>query len=304
MPTPQTLSGIIAPVATPFDATGEELDLTAFAANIRGHLAAGLDGIVVAGSTGEATLLSEIERATLFECARTVVPGDRWLIAGVGAESTKLTVERARAAAARGADAVLVVAPHYYPESITTSALLAHYTRIADESPIPVMLYSIPKYMHFALPASVVGQLATHPNIIGMKDSAGNAGGLAGFLAAQSPTFSVLTGNGSTLHAAVTAGVRGGILAVALIAPALCLSLFESARSGRDAEAAAAQSLLIPLGRDIVAAFGVPGVKAALDVIGLTGGRVRSPLQPLRGADCQRVADLVETALARSAVPA
>jgi 4-hydroxy-2-oxoglutarate aldolase len=257
---------------------------------------------VVAGSTGEATLLSEIERATLFECARTVVPGDRWLIAGVGAESTKLTVERARAAAARGADAVLVVAPHYYPESITTNALLAHYTRIADESPIPVMLYSIPKYMHFALPASVVGQ--RHPSEHHRIRTVRDAAGLAGFLAAQSPTFAVLTGNGSTLHAAVTAGARGGILAVALIAPALCLSLFESARSGRDAEAASAQSLLIPLGRDLVAAFGVPGVKAALYVIGLTGGRVRSPLQPLRGADCQRVADLVETALARSAVPA
>jgi 4-hydroxy-2-oxoglutarate aldolase len=304
MPTPDTVGGIIAPVATPFDASGDAPDLAAFAANIRGHLAAGLDGIVVAGSTGEAALLSESERATLFECARSVVPGDRWLIAGVGAESTKLTVERARAAATRGADAVLVVAPHYYPESTKPDALIAHYTRIADESPIPVMLYSIPKYMHFALPAQVVYQLAEHRNIIGMKDSAGDVAGLTGYLAAQSPTFSVLTGNGSTFHAAVTAGVRGGILAVALIAPTLCLTVFEAARNGRDADAAAAQALLLPLGRDVVGALGVPGVKAALDVIGLNGGRVRSPLQPLRGADYQRVVEVVETALARSAVPA
>ncbi len=304
MPISDTIGGIIAPVATLFDASGDGLDLAAFAANIRGHLAAGLDGIVVAGSTGEAALLGEAERATLVECARNVVPSDRWLIAGVGAESTKLTIERARAAATRGADAVLVVAPHYYPESAKPEALVAHYKRVADESPVPVMLYNIPKYMHFALPSAVVYQLAEHRNIVGMKDSAGDAAGLEGYLAAQSPTFSVLTGNGSTFHAALSAGVRGGILAVALIAPTLCLTVLEAVRNGRDADAEAAQALLIPLGRDVVAAFGVPGVKAALDVIGLTGGRVRSPLQPLRGADYQRVADIVETALARSAVPA
>jgi dihydrodipicolinate synthase/N-acetylneuraminate lyase len=166
------------------------------------------------------------------------------------------------------------------------------------------MLYSIPKYMHFALPAPVVGELATHQNIIGMKDSAGDAAGLAGYLAAQSPTFAVLTGNGSTLHAAINAGARGGILAVALIAPSLCLALLDAARNGREADAAAAQALLVPLGRDVVAAYGVAGVKAALDVIGLNGGRVRSPLQPLKGADYHRVAELVETALARSPVPA
>jgi 4-hydroxy-2-oxoglutarate aldolase len=291
-------------VATPFDASGEALDLAAFAANIRGHLAAGLDGIVVAGSTGEAALLTEGERATLFECARTAVPGDRWLIAGVGGESTKVTIERARMAATRGADAVIVVAPHYYPESAKADALLAHYRRIADESPVPVMLYSIPKYMHFAIPAPVVSELATHQNIIGMKDSAGDAAGLAGYLAAQSPSFSVLTGNGSTLHAALTAGARGGILAVALFAPSLCLALYEAARNGREAEAAAAQALLVPLGRDVVGAFGVPGVKAALDVIGLNGGRVRSPLQPLQRADHHRIVELVEAVLARSAVAA
>jgi 4-hydroxy-2-oxoglutarate aldolase len=292
------------PVVTTFDATGDALDISAFVANIRAHIAAGLDGIVVAGSTGEAALLGESERATLVERARAVVPGDRWLIVGVGAESTKLSIERARAAATRGADAVLVVAPHYYPESTTPAALLGHYTRIADESPVPVLLYSIPKYMHFALPTSVVSKLAEHPNVVGMKDSSGDLAGLAGYLAAQSPTFSVLTGNGSTIHASLTAGARGGILAVAVFAPALVLALVEAARAGRDADAAIAQSALVPLGRDVIAAYGVPGVKAALDVIGLAGGRVRSPLRPLDAPDYRRVAELVEAAMARSPVPA
>jgi dihydrodipicolinate synthase/N-acetylneuraminate lyase len=114
----------------------------------------------------------------------------------------------------------------------------------------------------------------------------------------------VLTGNGSTLHAALTAGARGGILAVAVFAPALVLALVEAVRAGRDADAAIAQSTLVPLGRDVIGAYGVPGVKAALDVIGLAGGRVRSPLRPLDAADYRRVAELVEAAMARSPVPA
>jgi 4-hydroxy-2-oxoglutarate aldolase len=234
----------------------------------------------------------------MLETARAAIPRDRLLIAGIGAESTSLTIERAKRAGAIGVDAVLVVAPHYYPQSATPDALVQHYARIADASPVPVLLYNIPQYMHYNLPPAVVQQLAQHANIIGMKDSSGDLTVLGGYLKAQSPKFSVLTGNASTFHAALTAGVRGGILAVAVFVPGLVLALFEAARAGRSNDAAAIQAQLIPLGREIVAAHGPAGVKAATDAVGLTGGSPRSPLLPLDRATRERIAQLVQAAAA------
>ncbi len=296
------LRGVLAPVVTPFDASGDVLDLSAFVANVRAHLTAGCTGVVVTGSSGEAALLDDTERVTLIRAARTVVGRDRWLIAGIGAESTRSTIERAHAAAGAGADAVLVVGPHYYPQSGTPVALRSHYTRIAEASPVPVLLYNIPKYMHYALPPAVVHELARHPNVIGMKDSSGDAALLAAYLECQGDTFTVLTGHGGTVDAAAAAGVRGAILAVSLFAAALTHALWEAARAGRVSEAHTLQARLLPLARDIVGTLGVAGVKAALELVGLAGGPVRAPLQALTTDERAHVARLMRTALAADPV--
>jgi 4-hydroxy-2-oxoglutarate aldolase len=199
------LSGILSPVVSTFRDT-DVLDLDAFAANSRAHLAAGVHGVVVAGSTGEAALLDEDERERLVAMARAVVPDDRWLLAGTGAESTRACVRRCRAAAAQGADAVLVVAPHYYTAAMTPAALREYFRRVADESPLPVVLYNIPKYTHFTLSPELVAELAGHQNIVGIKDSSGDLALLGGYLAAQSAGFSVLTGNAGIVHEALRAG--------------------------------------------------------------------------------------------------
>jgi 4-hydroxy-2-oxoglutarate aldolase len=289
----KALGGIIGPLATTFGPSGDALDLSAYTANIRAYLRAGLAGVLVAGSTGEAPLLSEDERAAIEEAAREVVPPDRWLLSGVGAESTRLTVDRARGAASRGVDAVLVVAPHYYPEVATPDALLRHYLQVADASPIPVLLYNIPKYVRFSLPPAVVHRLAEHPNVLGMKDSAGDPAMLVAYLEAQSSKFTVLTGHGGTLQAALAAGARGGILAIALIAPSRVLALVDAVGAGRTTESAEIQAQLLPLARDIVGALGPAGIKAALDAAGFVGGPVRSPLRPLDTAVRRRVDDLI-----------
>lgn len=291
------LKGVLGPVVTTFDRKTGELDRRQFESNIRAHLGAGLYGVVVGGSTGEAALLDEAERAALVEVARAVVPEEQRLIVGTGAESTRTALRYARLAADRGADAVLVVAPHYYgAKAMTAAALRAHYTAIADGSPVPVMLYNIPKYMHFALPPQLVEDLATHENIVGIKDSSGDLELLRGYLAAQSETFAVLTGNGSTLKRALEMGARGGILAVALIAPALALDVY----SGVNAEQA--QEPLGLLSGRIVGDMGVPGVKAALDQIGLAGGPVRPPLTPVSTADAAQIGELLRVAeLSRAA---
>jgi 4-hydroxy-2-oxoglutarate aldolase len=285
------LAGILAPVVTTFDER-DELARAPFSANIRAHLAAGLAGVVVAGSTGEAALLDDEERRALVVWAREDVPGDRWLIVGVGSESTRQSVRRTKEAAERGADAVLVVAPHYYGSAMTPPALRAHYARVADASPVPVVLYNIPKYMHFALAPELVAELAEHGNIVGVKDSSGDAALLAGYLGAQSHAFSVLTGSAGGLAAALAAGARGGVLAVSLFAPELALEVLRDGGMGEGA----AQSALVPLAREIVGTLGVPGVKAALDLSGLHGGPVRPPLLPLADPERRRVAGLLRGA--------
>lgn len=284
------LHGILAPVVSTFRAGNEELDLDAFAFNARAHLSAGLSGLVVAGSTGEAALLDAGERAALVETARAAVPKEKLLIVGTGAESTRTCLSQTRDAASRGADAVLVVAPHYYGPAMTAEALRQHYRRVADESPVPVILYSIPKYMHFPLPPALVNELAAHENVIGIKDSSGQRELIAGYLEAQSDTFTVLTGNAQQFHHSLSAGARGGILAVALFAPAVSLEIYNSVAAGNDAAATAAQARMHPLGAKIVGELGVAGVKAAMDQVGLCGGPVRLPLQPL-GAEQRRAVD-------------
>lgn len=284
------LQGIFAPVVSTFHAGSEDLDLDGFAANVRSHVAEGLGGVVVAGSTGEAALLSEAERGALVATAREHTPAGKLVIAGCGGESTRQTVARSKQAKDNGADAVLVVAPHYYANAMTEEILRAHYRRVADESPLPVILYNIPKYMHFALSAELVAELAQHGNIVGIKDSSGVLDMLKGFLKAQSPTFSVLTGSGSGLQAGLEAGARGGILAVSLFAGGFALEVFEGVRAGDAARAGAAQARLKPMADVIVAKLGVPGVKAAMDQVGKVGGVPRMPLLPLGDAGRAEVA--------------
>jgi 4-hydroxy-2-oxoglutarate aldolase len=274
------LRGVLGPVVTPFDAKGD-VDAAAFAANLRAHLAAGLHGIVVAGSTGEAALLDEGERMRLVEVARRELEAGRPLLVGTGGESTRGVIARNRAVAERGADAVLVVAPHYYTGAMTNDALREHYTRIADASPVPVLIYTIPKYMHFAVPPELVGELARHENIVGMKDSSGDADLFTRYLESKSDSFRVLTGSAGLLEEALRMGADGAILAAALFAPRIALDVVAAVRDGDAARSDATQARLAPLGARIVGAMGVPGVKAALDAVGLRGGEPRPPLQPL-----------------------
>jgi 4-hydroxy-2-oxoglutarate aldolase len=288
--------GVMGPLVTPFHAD-ESLDTAGFEANIRAHLAAGLDGVLVAGSTGEAALLDEAERRSLVAAARRIVPSDRTLLAGTGAESTRQCITRCREAAAEGADGVLVVAPHYYSNAMSAQAVEAHYRRVADESPVPVLLYNIPKYMHFRLEPDLIASLSQHENIRGMKDSAGDMSIFARYVESNSDTFDVLTGHGGTFATALSLGARGGILAVALFAGELAVDVWNAHRQGRPQDAEAAQKPLIPMAAEIVARMGVPGVKAAMDRIGLIGGHVRLPLLPLAAADAAQLDGLLGLAV-------
>jgi 4-hydroxy-2-oxoglutarate aldolase len=289
------LRGVFGPVTTPFGGDGE-LDRGAFEHNVAAHMRQGLQGVVVTGSTGEAALLDERERQQLVEWARPRLAGGKVLIAGVGAESTRTTIRNAAGAAERGADAVLVVAPHYFGSAMTEGALRAHYLRVADESPAPVVLYNIPKYMHFQLSNALVQELSRHENVIGIKDSSGDRDSFAGYLESSSDSFAVLTGNGQFWKTALQLGARGGILAVALFVPELTLAVEAAVARNDSATADELQNRLTPLAKTIVGELGVAGVKAAEDLAGLRGGAPRSPLMPLGREDMERVRALMRDA--------
>ncbi len=276
MPT-TPLGGLMVPAVSTFDANGE-LDRAAFLANLDAHLSFGMDGVLVAGSSGESALLDDTDRRQLLSWARERVPHDKWMLAGIGSESTRQTISRAHDAKAAGADAVLFVSPHYYLKRMTQAALTAHFRAVADASPLPVMLYNIPVYAHVVMSPEFVHEMAQHENVIGMKDSAGNLPVLAEYLGAQSENFRVLTGSGATVVPALSLGVKGAILAIALYAGPLVRQMVDLFWEGRLEEAAGIQARLAPLATDIAGAMGPAGIKAAMTHSGLAGGPTRAPL--------------------------
>lgn len=274
------LGGMFAATVTPFDLNGT-LDRDAARRNVRALLDAGLHGVLLAGSTGEAALLDQTERDGLLQVVRDEVPSSRFLLMGVGTESTRQTIARAKHAATLGADALLVVGPHYFTALMTPAAQRAHYLAVADASPAPVVLYSVPAFMHYHLDADVVCELAQHENIIGIKDSSGNAEWRDGYLRARSATFAVMTGHAPSLTQALGDGCAGAVLAAACIAPRLALAVAHGVGLGHPEDAAEAQDGLRRLALEVAAVYGVPGLKAGVDAAGMFGGAPRSPLLPI-----------------------
>ncbi|HET7039189.1 MAG TPA: dihydrodipicolinate synthase family protein [Gemmatimonadales bacterium] len=285
----RVMRGLLVPVSTPFDPVTGEVAPVPLRAHARALLAAGAHGLVAAGSTGEGALLTEDEYRQVVEWLREVVPEDRLFVAGAGRESTRATVAAARVAAELGADAVLVRPPAYFGSSLGAPAMVDHFRRVAEGSPVPVLLYNIPKYTHVALTDQMLAALAAHPNIVGAKDSSGDLRNFAAYRAAA-PAWTMLVGSGSVFYAALELGAAGGILAVANFATALALEVWRAFGDGDRARAGAAQERLTPVNKATVVERGVPGVKAAMDLVGRPGGPVRPPLADLGAGERERVA--------------
>jgi len=289
-------AGVFPPIPTPFDPVTGDLAPLQFRQNIARLIEEGVNGIVVSGSTGEASLLDADEQRELVAVARESLDAGRgtWLIAGTGGESTRQTVALSEAAAAEGADAVLVRPPSYYSAGATAATLATHFRAVADASPVPVLIYNIPKYTHLTLAVELLQQLAGHERIIGVKDSSGDLKNLAAYRAAV-PRWTVLAGSASLLYAGLELGCQGGVVGVACFAPRLCVSLVREFEQGDRAAAARTQERITPLDKEIVGKLGPAGVKAAMDAVGggLHGGPVRPPLAPLSAAARERVSVLV-----------
>ena len=277
--TDRRLSSILLPTTTSFTAA-EELDVDGLVSNIRKWRQAGISGFVLLGSTGERVHLDESEYLRTLEAARAEIPADGAFIAGVGQHSTRGTIAEIGKAVQCGADAVLVLTPHYYRSAITQDALVNHYNAVADASSVPVLLYSMPALTGIKIAPETIARLSEHDNIIGVKDSSDDVAGLTQTVKLCPPGFAVLTGNGTVLLDALEAGATGAILAVGCVVPEICLELFDAFHRDDQQRARALQTKLAPLAAAVTTKYGIGGLKAALDLAGYHGGAVRAPLRP------------------------
>ena len=273
----ENLRGILLPFPTPFRAAGR-IDTDALRANIERWSETGIDGYVALGSTGERVHLDERECLEVIETARAAVPEHLAFIAGTGQQSTHATIKEAHIAARAGADALLVITPHFYRGAMTPAALVEHFTAVADASPVPIVLYNIPQNTGVALAPETIARLAGHENIIGVKDSSGDFLNLVETLRLVPRNFAVLTGNALLLYASLAAGAQGAILAAACTLPRAAVEIYKAVRAGDHARARELQQRLAPVASAVTTRYGIGGLKVALELCGYQGGAVRAPL--------------------------
>jgi 4-hydroxy-2-oxoglutarate aldolase len=290
------LAGIYPPVPT-FFGPDEALDL----ATLRRHVAwlrtEGIEGIVVLGSNGEAVHLDEAERGPVIAAVREAAGADAQVLAGAGALSTRTTLANCRVAAQAGADVALVLPPAHYRGAMTATALRGHYLAVADASPLPIAIYNMPaNTAGLDLDAETVIALSAHPNIIGLKDSSGNVAKLAQVVAEAREGFAVLAGSASFLLPALAVGATGAIAALANIAPHACLRLLALWDARQLDEARLLQARLVPPNAAVTSGYGVPGLKAALQLVAGYGGDPRRPLLPLGEMERERLRTLLAEA--------
>jgi len=286
-------SGIYPPLPTFFDAQ-DELDLMTLRRHILRLTETGVAGYVVMGTNGEAVHLTTKERRQMIETARDVVGENAPILAGCGEQSTRATIANCEQAARSGADAALVLPPFYFKGRMDSRALIAHYRTVADNSPLPVVIYNMPASTGgLDLDATTICTLAEHLNIIGVKDSAGNMVKLTQIYSETPSRFRVFAGSAGYLLPALAVGAVGAVAALANVFPREVCRLQELFNDGKIEEARLLQARLVPANTAVTATYSVPGLKAALELTAGYGGRPRSPLLPLTEQERTQLAKIL-----------
>lgn len=275
------ISGVYPPIITNFE-DNEDVAYHYLESNIKKWNEIPFKGLVSQGSNGEFASLSEYERVDVVKFLKKHISNDKLLIAGSGCEGTRTTIKMTERMAMAGADIAMVVTPSYYKGSLNENALMNHYVKVADASPIPILLYSVPSNTSVDLPANVIIKLSSHPNIIGLKESGGDVTKL-GYIVHKTKehSFQVLAGSSGFFLPALSVGCVGGIFALAnLLGEPLC-HLYELFLKGKLQEAQNLQHRLISPNTAVTKKYGVAGLKVAMEWFGYYGGPTRMPITPL-----------------------
>ena len=288
------LHGIFPPITTPF---GEgKVVHDKLASNVEKWNRAGLKGYVVLGSNGEYVYLSEEEKRAVVDTVVQAAADEMLIIAGTGCESTAETLRLTEDCAKLGAHAALVVTPYYYAGRMKEAALIKHFSELADHSPIPILIYNVPKFTHINMAAEFVARLSEHSNIIGIKDSSGNVVQLGEMLNLVAKDFNVMGGTAGVLFSALTIGCVGGVCALANVAPEACVKIFDLVKTDDLDAARELQLKMIPVNQAVTAIYGVPGLKVAMDMLGYFGGDPRLPLLPSSEQERSEIKNILKKA--------
>jgi len=289
-----SLEGIFTPLSVPFDAQ-DEFAPEKMVLNIGKLNQTGLSGYVVLGSNSEYVYLSEKEKIEVLKTARQAIPKNKLMIAGTGCESTRNTINLTLKAAEIGADVAIIVNPSYYKNDMTVPVLTAYYQKIADVSPIPVIIYNFPPGTGIDLSAELLVQLSHHPNIIGVKDTGGVIPKMGETIHQAAPGFQVLAGSASFLLPSLVIGAVGGVLALANIAPNECVEIYQLFGADEIKKGRALHLRMLPVNAAVTTRFGISGLKAAMDMLGYQGGLPRLPLLPLPEAKLHELQNILKT---------
>ena len=298
MPATTTFQGIIPPVTTPFGPDGEILH-GVLEENLEKYLKTSAAGFLLLGSNGEAPHLSASEKLEIVGRAAAILPPDRYFLVGVASPTLVAASDFLEKIEGLRIDAALISVPSYYKDRMNEKALERYFTEVADRSSFPVLLYNIPQFTGIEIGSELVGRLAHHENIVGMKDSSGDVLYLERVLEqTEQENFQVILGSAGILGHALVLGIEAAILAVACVLPELPMRLMRDYQAGMDTERQQIQ--LAQLSRCVTDDHGIPGLKYAMDLLGFQGGQSRLPLLPLdegQKVDIERVFEplLVET---------
>lgn len=274
------LSGIFPPLTTPF--TDDELSIEKLLRNIRKYERRELTGYVLFGSNGESVFLTRSEKLQIISEVREHTK--KILIAGTGSDSIKETIHLTNEAAEKGANYALIITPSFFKSEMKHHSFLNYYTKVAESVMIPVIIYNVPKFTNVNIEPETIIELASHPNIAGLKDSTENPSRISEIVANVPPAFKLIVGTASVLFSGLSSGASGAILALANVAPDECLNIYSLYLAGSNTEALSLQNKMIPVNRAVTSKYGVAGLKAAMDILGYDGGNPRMPLEPLNEA--------------------
>ena len=290
------VEGVFPPVTVPFDDNGCIVH-DHLAENIKRWNETDISGYLILGSNSESVFLTEEEKLEIVKAARQSIPPSKKMLVGTGLESTRNTIEFTRRAAGCGADIAVVITPHFFKSHMSHQAFVKHYLMVADSSPIPVLLYNVPSFTGLNMEAGTVATLSSHENIIGIKDSSGNVEQLSEIISLTGENkFSVLTGSSIVLYPSMCVGASGGIMAIACALPEKCSDIIRLYKNGNHTEAKKLQMRLIDPTIAVTSRYGVPGLKAAMDLIGYYGGRSRFPILPITSAEREEIKNIFKAA--------
>ena len=282
----ERLSGVYAPITTPFDEKGNLL-LDKMASNIESLNRSRLRGYLVLGTNGEFRALSTSESMDLLRTVVETAAPDKVVMAGTGAESTKVSIELCRMAAEKGAHYGSLITPYFFAKKMSDKALIQHFVEVAEASPIPVLLYNNPGVTGITMSTTVIKEVSSHPKILGMKDS--SPGNLTAYVLNARPEFNILAGSANFFFTGLLMGAVGGVLSLADCFPEPCCDLYELGRMKKLEEGKALQYQLMKLNQMVSGKYGVAGVKTAMDEAGFYGGPPRRPLPPLTAEEKKKL---------------